>query len=60
MNISEKIRLFEAMLYIEKQLENQCNSDSVRNKRFYECEGAFHMLEALGIQKEYISWSIGK
>ena len=60
MTKKEKEKLFEAMLYLEHQQDKYVTNDSVRKKRFYESEGAFYMLEELGIGREYIRWAIGK
>lgn len=59
-----KQKLFERMLWMEHMGEAQQEGkifgpDNVRDW-FSESEGAFKMLEVLGLGKEYIRWAIGK
>ena len=56
MKTNEIEKLFEAMLYLEKK----CEAYPESKKWFYESDGAFFMLEQIGLAKEYINWAIGK
>ena len=52
-----KLKLFEEMLRLE-HLAEITTYDGV--DYFYKSEGAFKMLEILGLDSEYIWWAVGK
>lgn len=57
MTCEEKTKLFQTMLDIEhKEQDNQ----HYTTEYFHQANGAFAMLQALGISSEYINWAIGK
>lgn len=49
MTQAQKMAMFNIMLELEKEDDNAVRA-----------EGAFKMLEALGLGSEYINWSIGR
>lgn len=52
-----KIKLFENML----RLEHLCEKKTYDNRDYFEqADGAFQMLEIMGLSKEYIKWAFGK
>lgn len=52
-----KLKLFEEMLRLEHLAEIETyDSDDY----YYQSQGAFKMLEILGLAKEYIWWAVGK
>ncbi len=56
-----KIKLFEQMLDLEHKGELQTAGKLYDNVDYIaESNGAYKMLEILGINSEYIKWSFGK
>lgn len=52
-----KIKLFENML----RLEHLSDKQTYDNRNYFEqADGAFQMLQIMGLSKEYIEWSCGK
>lgn len=52
-----KIKLFENVL----RLEHLSGKKTYNNRNYFEqADGAFQMLEIMGLTKEYIDWSCGK
>lgn len=51
-----KTKLFEQML----ELEHKTGKTYDNRDYFEQAEGAFKMLQILGLNKEYIEWSYGK
>lgn len=52
-----KIKLFENML----RLEHLRSERTYDNRDYFEqSDGAFQMLQIMGLSKEYIKWSFGK
>ena len=55
MTEEKKLRLFEQMLNLEQMAEGTTYDG---RDYFEQAEGAFKMLEILGIGREYIRWSL--
>ena len=56
-----KIKLFEKMLWLEHMSELYCDGKLYDKVDYWsECNGAFRMLEVIGLNTEYIYWAIGK
>ena len=52
-----KLKLFEKML----ELEHKSEQVTYDNRDYFEqADGAFTMLQVLGLDREYIRWSDGK
>lgn len=52
-----KIKMFEQML----ELEHLAGAPTYDGRDYFEqCEGAFKMLQIMGLGSEYINWSYGK
>ena len=63
MDITEemKIALFERMLWLEHMGEDQGDGKLFDHRDYIaESDGAYSMLEVLGLGREYIRWSYGK
>ncbi len=57
MSEGAKIKLFEQML----ELEHLAEAKTFDGRDYFEqSEGAFKMLQAMGLNSEYVNWAIGK
>lgn len=56
-----KETLFKLMLELEHKSEAYCEGKTYDGRNYNEqaC-GAFYMIEALGLQSEYVNWAEGK
>lgn len=61
MTQAEKEMLFQQMLSLEHKRELYCDGKLYDNVDYWSmAEGAYKMLQAIGIGTEYINWAIGK
>lgn len=61
--MSKKVKedLFKKMLWLEHMSELYCDGKLYDKVDYFaEADGAFKMLEVLGLSSEYINWAIGK
>lgn len=57
MNEEMKIKLFEKVL----ELEHLAEAKTYDGRNYFDqSEGAFSMLQILGLGSEYINWAVGK
>lgn len=61
MSMEMKEKLFKKVLWLEKMAEQQC-AGKLYDSRDYlaESDGAYLMLDIMGIGREYLNWAIGK
>lgn len=56
-----KEKLFEKMLWLEHMAELQSEGKLYDNRDYFsESNGAYAMLQVMGIDREYINWAVGK
>ena len=55
-----KEELFEKMLLLEKLAAGDVYGKKTRDTYFHEANGAFKMLDILGLSHEYFEWAFNK